>query len=363
MHPYQTLDEKFFWATGVANRNMFGIEGLWDPKFRITNKSRIVTFGSCFSQHFGRSLRSHGFNWFIAEKGPVGLSEESAKEFNYGVFSARTGNIYTASLLRQWVDWATGATPVPDEVWEKDGRFYDPFRPRIEPNGFASAEEMLKSRAATVEAFRTCITDGHVLVFTLGLTESWFNIEHGYEYPMCPGTAAGDFDAEKHRHLNQDFRFIRQSLAEAVRRIKKVNPKIKFLFTVSPQPLTATLTGDHVLVAAVESKSVLRSVAGSMKQFPFVDYFPSYEMINAAPYRGVFFQPNQRSVSPAGVEFVMKNFWQCLNAKYPSADGAVTSSKAVARQERRKSRPDPVEARATEDVVCEEELLNAFAKA
>lgn len=366
MHPYEKLEEKFFWATAVANRNMYDIESLWNPKFRIAKNQKIVTFGSCFAQHIGRALRSNGFNWLICESAPKGLKEENAIKFNYGVFSARTGNIYTVSLLRQWVSWATGEADVPNEVWKKNGRFYDPFRPNIEPGGFFSEEEVLKSREVAIEAFKECLTTANVFVFTLGLTESWINIQKGYEYPMCPGTVAGEFDKNNHKFVNQDYLIIRKKLAETIMEIKKLNPRIKFLLTVSPVPLTATMSGNHVLVATMESKSILRAVAGQMmRSSRFVDYFPSYEIINATPFRGTFFEPNQRSVNHVGVNHVMDNFFKCLTDKFPieepinfhQAEGAESEephSPPIAQSERKHLKE------TDEDVVCEEELLNAF---
>ena len=57
-----------------------------------------------------------------------------------------------------------------------------------------------------------------------------------------------------------------------------------------------------MLVATTQSKSVLRAVAGSLQdQFRFVDYFPSYEIITAPPFQGKFYEKNQRSVTPEGV--------------------------------------------------------------
>lgn len=378
MHPYESLDEKFFWATAVAKRNMFDIAGLWDPKFKVGRLMRVVTYGSCFAQHIGRALASQGFNWFIAEQAPSGLSDDNAKKFNYGVFSSRTGNIYTASLLKQWVDWATGAAPVPAEFWEKGSRFFDPFRPNIEPEGFESRDELLRSRQAAIDAFRKTLTESNVFVFTLGLTESWVHRKHGYEYPMCPGTVAGEFDAEQHQFVNQDFPFIRKTLMDTLRRVKDLNPKIKFLLTVSPVPLTATMSGNHVLVATMESKSVLRAVAGmTARQFDFVDYFPSYEIINGTPFRGTFFDPNQRNVNHAGVDHVMHTFFDCLKAKFPAEEAAADRPLQANRPNRpdrpnRPNRPglnrpqrDGAPGRAgmsREDAVCEEELLNAFAK-
>ncbi|WP_027967615.1 GSCFA domain-containing protein [Halomonas halocynthiae] len=344
MNPYETLDEIFFWSPAVAKKSMFDINRLWDPKFKIGPKMKVATYGSCFAQHIGRALAGRNFNWMIAEPAPQGLSKDNSKKFNYGIFSARTGNIYTTTLLAQWVSWATGDVSPPGEVWEKGGRYYDPFRPNIEPNGFESREEMKVSRSLAVEAFKKSILECDVLVFTMGLTESWFNAEGGYEYPMCPGTVAGEFDEKKHQFVNQDYTQIRKALVSCLRGIKKLNPKLKVLLTVSPVPLTATMSGKHVLVATMESKSILRAVAGSVaSELRFVDYFPSYEIINSAPYKGAFFEPNMRSVNPVGVNHVMDQFFSCLQDKFP-----------LKLPEKR------IVDAGSDDAVCEEELLNAF---
>jgi hypothetical protein len=363
VHPYENLDEKFFWATAVARRNMFDISDLWDPRFNIVQKTEVATFGSCFAQHIGRALRRNGFNWLITEPAPTGMNADSAKRFNYEVFSARTGNIYTASLLRQWVKWALGDEAIPSEIWRKDGRYFDPFRPNIEPDGFQSEQELLRSREMAISAFADALTQCKVLVFTLGLTESWINKQRGYEYPMCPGTIAGEFDKNQHEFLNQDFLFVRDSLSDTILRVRESNPEIKFLFTVSPVPLTATKSGNHVLVATMESKSVLRAVASTLRrEYEFVDYFPSYEIINATPFRGTFFESNQRNVNLAGVNHVMSSFFSCLDAKFGSSK---KRKRRVIVSPRRRSGDNPKHGSPVDsnrDTACEEELLDAFAK-
>ena len=369
MNPYESLDSNAFWSQAVARKSMFDISGLWQPAIKFGPRSPVVTFGSCFAQHIGRALRAQGFNWVNAEPKPAGLPDDTALAYNYGVFSARTGNIYTAGLLAQWVGWALGDATPPEEVWEKDGRFYDPFRPQIEPDGFASAEEVRASREMAIEAFRKCITDARVFVFTLGLTESWVNAPGGWEYPMCPGTAAGEFDPEAHVFVNQDYVAVRRALAGTIRRMREANPKLLFLLTVSPVPLTATRSGKHVLVATMESKSILRAVAGSLaSSLAFVDYFPSYEIINSAPFRGAFFEPNQRSVNPAGVAHVMREFFTCLGVEAPAAGAAERPQPrragAAAAAGPRKAGPRPGgrqrKAATGDDLVCEEALLDAF---
>src|ERR1700684_4241314 len=135
-NPYSTLPDTAFWKSAVASKDPSEIRGLWDPKFDIKPSHKVVTFGSCFAQHIGRALRARGFTWFISEPAPKGLSDANQKIFNYDLFSSRTGNIYTSSLLGQWVEWALEEKPVPEEYWVADGRYFDPFRPVIEPNGF-----------------------------------------------------------------------------------------------------------------------------------------------------------------------------------------------------------------------------------
>jgi len=355
MNPYESLPTEAFWRSAVADKEPLEINNIWKPKFRLNKKQKIATAGSCFAQHISKALTERDYGWLDGEPAPRGLSPESQIAFNYGVFSFRTGNIYTAALLRQWLKWALAEETVPDEVWVKDGRFYDPFRPAIEPKGFISIEEMRASRQETLTAIREVFTQSKLFVFTLGLTEAWINTEKNYVYPMCPGTSAGEFDSRKHQFVNYTYRQIHLDLRESFSLIKKLNPQIRFLLTVSPVPLTATAADNHVLVATTYSKSTLRAVAGDLASArKDVDYFPSYELITSFPFRGMFYKENLRSVKPEGVDFVMNSFFSCLNdntsvvsANNPPPINTV-SSKA------------PATLDDEDDLVCEEELLAAF---
>lgn len=361
MNPYETLPETAFWKPAVAARPPLEIADLWQPAFRIAPADTVVTYGSCFAQHIGRALKARGYRWRSFESAPAGMAEDSARRFGYDIFSSRTANIYTATLLRQWVSWASGE-PVPGEVWTDPGtgRVFDPFRPAIEPGGFASAEEMRHLRDVTIAAFRESIETARVFVFTLGLTESWFDAA-GHEYPMCPGTLAGSFDPARHRFVNQDFATVRSALVAAMSMMRRMNRRLRFLLTVSPVPLTATCSGRHVLTATVHSKSILRAVAGQLAaERSDTDYFPSYEIITSPVFGGRFYEANRRSVTAEGVGFVMDSFFRCLAGSGapvpvpgPAPDSGPAAGPAAAGAE--------AEARAAEDVQCEEEVLQAFA--
>lgn len=353
IHPYSDLPAKAFWKTAVADREMLDISSVWAPKSSITEETRIATFGSCFAQHFGRELRSKKYHWLNGEKAPQHFAEEEKQLFNYERFSARTGNIYTTSLLRQWVSWAAGESVPPDEVWQDGDRFFDPFRPNIEPSGFESRDEVVRSRAVTINALQSVIKKANVFVFTLGLTESWLNEVDGFEYPLCPGTVAGTFDEAAHTFLAQDYEYSLRHLHEALATMRRINHKLNVLLTVSPVPLTATKTGQHVLVSTSASKAILRAVAETVSnRFEFVDYFPSYELINSPVFKGAFFEENLRSVTRNGVDFVMKTFFESLQSENSESRSETRGSAKIEAKTLKAG---------NDEIACDEELLSTYA--
>jgi hypothetical protein len=309
LNPYQTLPPRSFWRTAVAEPDASAISDLWRPKFGIGQDDPVLTAGSCFAAHIGRVLLDRGMNWRDAEPAPPGMTKAERQARQYGQFSFRTGNIYTAALLRQWLAWAYDESPQPEESWLENGRHFDPCRPSVEPEGYPSAEAMLAARRTTLAAIRTALAGAGCLIFTLGLTETWRNVTDGTVYPVCPGTVRGAFDAGRHEFHNFTFDEVYRALVAAIDTARAANPQLRVILTVSPVPLTATASGNHALVANTYSKSVLRAVAGQLAQErEYVDYFPSYDIISGFPFRAMFFEPNLRTVSPDGVAFVMRHF-------------------------------------------------------
>lgn len=351
MHPYKNLPPTAYWKT-AAGSGLSGLAPLWKPKFNIGYGDRIITFGSCFAQHIGRHLFARGFSWLETEPPPPGLHE--AQRYSYSVFSCRTGNIYTASMLRQWTQWALADEAPPADVWQQDGRFFDPFRPVVEPGGFATPEEVLHLRGVTVRAFEAAVRSADVLIFTLGLTESWWNRRLGYEYQLCPGTVVGRFDPEEHEGRIADVGQVVEHLDAAIGLMRQANERLRVVLTVSPVPLAATMSGTHVLLATMEAKSILRAAAGQLRRTrDHVDYFPAYDLVASPLAGGFFFEPGSRQVSREGVAFVMEQFHAGLEAAF----GPVGRQ----RDDAGPAAVGPDLQGAEDDVVCEEELLSAFA--
>ncbi|MCW3477438.1 GSCFA domain-containing protein [Limobrevibacterium gyesilva] len=348
--PYDSQPPRSFWRTGVANLSPLEFRDLYRKKFTISENDLIGSAGSCFAQHIGNRLKRSGFRYLDVEPPPALLPAAEHGRYGYGIYSGRFGNIYTARQMRQLFERAFAEFEPVDHIWMRGDRFHDAFRPTIEPDGFGSIEELLAMRQGHLASVRTMFEKADVFVFTFGLTEAWMSRRDGAVYPLCPGTAAGTFSDTEYQFVNFGFSEIIADMSMLIQRWRAINPGIRFLFTVSPVPLTATATSSHVMVATTYSKSVLRAVAGELAQDELIDYFPSYELIASPTQRGFFFAPNMRAVVAGGVEYVMRHFFDqhtppaSSGARAPATTGGPAQATAPPMHE--------------DDVICDEMLLD-----
>lgn len=337
-NPYSKLPAQAYWRTGVARHSgrRTTIPKLWTPSFEIVHTDKFLTVGSCFAQHIGKALEGAGLHRMIVEKAPAILPQSMHAQFGYGIFSFRFGNVYTTSMLLQWLRWMQDQMTQDREVWHDGTAFFDPVRPCIEPGGFETEQDLFDARHATFEALRKGISEADVFIFTLGLTEMWLNSDTGLVYASCPGTQAGAFDAEKHVFKNSNFSRTLADLKSIYDILAEINPSIKMLLTVSPVPLTATAApNSHVLVSTVYSKSILRAAAGEMAtELDAVDYFPSYELVSHPAIGFSTFESDRREVTAEAVAFVMQHFLDGigLEGKNPPHSEPSSDSELIAQR-------------------------------
>ncbi len=306
-HPYQGLPTEQYWRNAVSETLPGEIDPTSDPKFEIRPDMKVSTLGSCFAQHISRFLTKEGFNYFVTEIAPSGVTK--AQEASYGVFSARYGNIYTIRQAIQLFDRVFEGWQPKENIWSKDGRWYDALRPSVEPDGFESEEALVLDRIKHFAAVRKIFEESEIIVFTLGLTETWRSSIDGVVFPVAPGVIAGKFDPTLHSFHNFNVKETIDDLTTWIEKVKKINPGVKILLTLSPVYLAATYEKRHVWVSSVASKSILRAAIDFVvKQNEDVDYFPSFEIITHAANRGDFYENNLREVNEMGVRHVMKLF-------------------------------------------------------
>ena len=351
-NPYRNLPDHCFWRRSIAGREAAEVDPVVGAKFTIGSGERIATAGSCFAQHIARYLRQGGFNYLVTESAHPIVDEATAARFGYGLFTARYGNIYTARQLLQLLLRAYGKFTPAEDFWRgEDGRVIDPFRPQIQPDGFASLAEFQADREQHFAAVRRAVEELDVLVFTLGLTEAWIDREDGSVYPLAPGVAGGTFDERRHAFINLSVRDTVEDLTVAFRIVTAHNPRARFILTVSPVPLVATHENRSVLVSTTYSKSVLRVACEELaRAHENVAYFPSYEIITGNFSRGGYFAEDLRSVTEAGVAHVMRLFMR----HYLAAGGEMPAPHATQHSaERHVQHMERVVA-----VMCDEEALD-----
>ncbi len=348
--PYQSLPPTAFWRHCRESRD-FAADALYTPRIEITQTDRIATAGSCFAQNVGRYLRRSNAQLLDVEQAPPGMSVETGKRFGYGLYSGRYGNIYTTRQLRQLLQDVQAPALHSEAIWTRGDRYFDALRPTVEPEGLQSEEEVGVQRLDHLARLRAMFQQTDLFIFTLGLTEYWAARDSGLVFPTCPGVVAGQYDPGQHVFGNAEFGAVYDDLSAALTLLRRFNPAIKMLLTVSPVPLTATNAGEHVLAATTYSKSVLRAVAGQfVNAHSGVDYFPSYEIFTAPPFGGRFYAENLRQVTEEGVSFAMSLFFAAHSeiALQDAANGAggdmlITGAGGEA-----------------DEAVCEEVLLEAY---
>jgi GSCFA family/Polysaccharide biosynthesis enzyme WcbI len=356
-NPYANLPNFQFWKKSLATVAMDEVDPVTQPNFKVDRGQKIATAGSCFAQHIARTLSRNGFNYFVAEPAQAGMTAEAAHASNYGVFSARYGNVYTVRQLLQLIDRVFGRYSPEDQYWlRKDGRYVDPFRPQIEPDGFKTLEDAEDSRRQHFAAVRTMLQEMDVFVFTLGLTEGWRSRHDGAVFPLAPGVAGGEMDLTRYEFVNFTADEVTTDLEKVLERLATINPKCKVILTVSPVPLIATYEPRHALVATTYSKAVLRVAAENVKAlYPHVEYFPSFEIITGSFNKGKYFEDDLRSVTDEGVAHVMRLFLKHYMADEaaaqvnPSVAAIFTGSQEKAEKKK-----------ILFDIVCDEEAIAKF---
>jgi hypothetical protein len=360
-HPYEKIGDYARWDRAFADIDPREVDLVGSFQIRLTRDQPIVTAGSCFAQHIARYLRDNGFNYLVTERGHPLLGDDLRAEFNYGVFSARYGNVYTSRQLEQLFRRAYGTFIPVDGIWDGEEGFVDPFRPTIQPGGFPTERELELDREQHFACVRKAFEELDVLIFTFGLTECWAARADGAVFPLAPGVAGGVYEPERYTFLNLSVDEVVSDMRAFIANLRDVNPNAQVILTVSPVPLFATAVDRHVLVSTTYSKSVLRVAAEELVQsLDGVHYFPSYEIVTGNFSRGAYFADDLRSIREAGVEHVMSLFFEHATESTAAGGPRKGAGKAAAEEEAA-AQAFQKEMEELVDVLCDEELIGATA--
>jgi len=350
-NPYSSLPDHRFWRKAVAQLPPFAIDPLVATPFKIRPHDKVATAGSCFAQEIAHRLQSSGYTYYLAEQPSGDMSKDEALRRNYSMYSCRYGNLYTTAQLLQLIDRAYGRFVPKLDYWSRpeDGRFVDPFRPRIEPDGYATVEDMRADRERHLSAVRRMIETMDVFVFTFGHTETWRHKPDGAILQLAPGVAGGEWDPNVYEFYNMTVSEVVRDFLAAVDRIREVNPNARIVLSVSPVGIIATYEDRHVVESNSAIKSILRAAADEVSRVrPNIAYFPSYDLVTVAPNATRFYGDDTRRLNSHGVDRVMKMFFDHFTERARDEEAIRALKFDVA-----------AEAETNARIVCDEEAIES----
>jgi hypothetical protein len=274
----------------------------------ITAQSKVFAIGSCFAMEIRAALKKRGIDvtprYYDIKFDP--LSQSLA-----GLPKHDDINHYdTFTILREF-EMAFGVTKPAPNTWtvtspgiklsidiKSDTLYQDPRRKRI----FAATPDALSDLVSKVDScIAAGIRDADIFIITLGLIETWRDKKTGQNLCMPPGKDQMNDSEFVFTGFQENFENMRRVCAL----IRDHAPGKKIILTVSPVPLGKTFTGRDIVVANMESKSLLRTVAGQIaREFGNVIYWPSYEIA----MREDMFEDDGRHVTKSGVDKIIGAF-------------------------------------------------------
>ena len=347
-NPYKEQPDKAFWSRSVSKN--FNPQNLIDTSSQLLKrKDKVTSAGSCFASNLVPYIESAGLTYVRTEQLPQ-IFSSLGENLGYANFSSAYGNIYTTRQLLQLYMRAISEFQPTDDKWIENSSVIDAFRPGLKFPASSVEEFELHTKShlrATREAFETA----DVFVYTFGLTEAWVSKIDGAVYPACPGTIAGIFDPKKYEFHNFSVEEIVADMSLFIEKLRTRNPKVRFILSVSPVPLVATATDQHVLTASTYSKSVLRVAADEVaRNIKNVTYFPAYEIITGPQAPKEYFEDDRRNVSKLGVEKVMSALIQ--------SSGLVQQNAPIQEQDLdKKDKAELLSSRITQ-IECDEVMLD-----
>lgn len=231
--------------------------------WKILPQDKLVSLGSCFSDEIGYLLKKDGFDCFINPFGilfhPLSIAKLISKALN---------EEHETEIAQQYDVFFS---------WEASGTF------------FAYDEESLKIKfSKTLKQLAAALKNADVLMVTFGTA-------FGYRL-----AESGELVANCHKQPGSLFRKELTTLEEMVfvwedvlGQLKKFNPGLKIVFTVSPVK--------HIrdgVIENVRSKSRLIELAAVLGE----NYFPSFEIIQEELrdyrfYKTDLVHPNEEAIS------------------------------------------------------------------
>lgn len=269
----------------------------------LDETTKVFTMGSCFAGEVTNALIARGIDVYPKYDSIV---IDPAVEIFAGVPERNFVSHYDTFSIRQefetafgvFTDRAQGFYPVENAAanqrFNSPVVYQDPYRKLA----YAVDLPRLTALSDTVSRkIREGIVAADLLVITMGLTEVWQHKSTGRYFGRPPGSGFGGGEGAA-TFRQSTFAENYENMRVAFDLLFTHFPEKQVVLSVSPVPLERTYSKTDIGTANLESKSILRAVAGQIcrEYAKNVMYLPSYEMATMMP--GPVFKEDGRHVLP-----------------------------------------------------------------
>jgi hypothetical protein len=266
-------------------------------KFEINKNEKFFTIGSCFARNIQKTLIKLGLNVIDAEIDTLKGSDNIV-------------NKYTPCSIRQDLELILTNAKNDISIYEDlDGYFYN-----LSFGGVSSLkkDQLDSVRHKTNLFYKNLkkIVEADVVIITLGLIETWFDIKRSFYLNIAPTKSIIKKNPNTFELHVLDYVNVLENLQKIVSHVKSLCKKnVKIIFTVSPVPLHATFRDQDCIQANIYSKAVLRSAVEEIfNKDKNIAYFPSFETVIMTSGERVWIKEDYRHVNQVLVDSIMLKF-------------------------------------------------------
>lgn len=242
---------------------------------KIDHSQKLMLVGSCFSENIGIALQKHHFNCLVNPNGIL---------FN------------PQSIHQSLVHCLENDPTITSHIHEREGlHFSFLHHSSISENSEQKLKSLLLNKQK--EAFDHLKTTD-ILILTFGTAFTYFHKVQNITVANCHKHPGNVFE-KKLLSVEQ----IVNDYSSLIEKLKAFNPKLKFIFTVSPVKYLKDGVEDNNL-----SKATLLLGISELKNKFEIDYFPSYELVidDLRDYR--FYKEDMAHPNDAAIKYVWEKF-------------------------------------------------------
>ena len=259
--------------------------------FSIDYQSCILCIGSCFTENIGQLLHQYKFSILLNPFGilynPISIKKNLEFLLSKDVFK-REDLFFN------------------NELWHS----FDYHGSFSHPN----QKEILAHINTTLINARQFLQKTNRLILTFGTANVFIKKSTGKVVANCHKVSNTEFTKQR-LSINK----IVSELFPVLKQLKKLNPCLEIIFTVSPVR--------HIKDGLLENKrskaTLLLAIEGLTEKLPFTHYFPAYELVvdDLRDYR--FFEKDMVHPNESAIQYI----WEKFQQKYFSSKTALIIEK------------------------------------